>query len=247
MAYEITQIKESTFPRCAFHHTRRRLIQMSYATFVAVTRLREAIPKAASWNDRHMNTVPVETRRTHFRRLGLLLTTATLVTSCGTPPPAKPLPPASLDLTPSPSVSRTSACPKSGAVITTGEIDAAMGLRALNIVLTNCGTRAYRVNGYPTIRVLDGDGKPLDVKVSRGSSSIALIDDFDATPKPATLKPGEKTVAGLVWRNTVLDSPVAPVNGSYLEITPAPGERSQIVPQHIDLGTTGKLGVTAWK
>ncbi|MBB2909212.1 hypothetical protein FHS43_000458 [Streptosporangium becharense] len=37
------------------------------------------------------------------------------------------------------------------------------------------------------------------------------------------------------------------MTGSYLEIAPATGERPQIVPAHIDIGNTGKLGVTAWK
>jgi hypothetical protein len=127
-----------------------------------------------------------------------------------------------------------------------GEVDAAMGLRAVSIEMVNCGTRPYSVNGYPTLRVLDRDRRPINVKVGKGSSSIALIDGFDTTPKSVKLKHGEMAVAGLVWRNTVTDSTVTATNGSYLEIVPADGESPQTVPENIDLGNTGKLGVTAW-
>jgi hypothetical protein len=123
-----------------------------------------------------------------------------------------------------------------------------MGLRAMPVDMVNCGTRPYTVSGYPGVRVLDNDRKPLDVKVSNGTSSIALIDGLDAAPKPVTLKPGEKVVAVLVWRNTVTDSTVAATNGTYLEITPAGGQPPQTVTPHggIDLGNTGKLGLSPW-
>jgi hypothetical protein len=38
-------------------------------------------------------------------------------------------------------------------------VDAAMGLRALGILLINCGTRDYTAGGYPVVRVLDADRK----------------------------------------------------------------------------------------
>ncbi|MFB7666644.1 DUF4232 domain-containing protein [Kitasatospora sp. NPDC056138] len=137
-------------------------------------------------------------------------------------------------------------CPASGVVLRAGEPDAAMGLRAMTVELTNCGTRPYALNGYPTVRVLDDRREPFDIAVSHGASAIAVIDRFDAGPTPLTLKPGERAVFGLTWRNTVTDVNSAPVNGSYLEITPRPGDRAQSIAILIDLGTTGKLGISAW-
>jgi hypothetical protein len=123
-----------------------------------------------------------------------------------------------------------------------------MGLRAMHLELLNCGTGLYTVNGYPAVRVLDDDRNPLEVTVINGSSSIALIDGFDTTPKPLTLKPGDMAAAGVVWKNTVTDSTVSATNGAFLEVTPAAGQSPQTVTPDgsIDLGTTGKLGVTAW-
>jgi hypothetical protein len=170
-----------------------------------------------------------------------------------TPEPAptfSPLPPQGAPESPAPEPSQTDgasrACPEAGVLISTGEVDAAMGLRALTITMTNCGTRPYRVNGYPALRVLDEAGRPLDVEVGEGSSAIALIDGFDASPKPVTLRSGDSVVAGVIWRNTVTDPTVTATTGAYLEIAPAKGRASQTLPEHLDVGNTGKVGVTAW-
>jgi hypothetical protein len=138
-------------------------------------------------------------------------------------------------------------CPPSGVLVRTGEVDAAMGLRAMGIELVNCGSVPFTVNGYPGVRVLDDARAPLPVTVGQGSSGVAAIDGFDTPPAPVTAAPGERLVAGLVWRNRV-DMAVEPVNGTYLEIVPAPGQPPQTVrPEgRIDLGTTGRMGVTAW-
>lgn len=130
-----------------------------------------------------------------------------------------------------------------------GASDAAMGLRVLSLELLNCGTRPYTVNGYPFLRVLDEDRAPLDVDVSHGASSIATIEGFDPPAAPVTLQPGEMAVAGLTWRNTVTEVKPA-ANGSYLDILPSGRESAddaeQTLPVVLDLGTTGKLGVSAW-
>ncbi|GLW96733.1 DUF4232 domain-containing protein [Microtetraspora sp. NBRC 16547] len=179
-----------------------------------------------------------------------LLTASTLLTACVVSPSAKVSrskgPPPKPDPTLSSTAQTAPPCPESGVVITTGEVDAAMGLRALSIEMVNCGDHRYRVKGFPSIRVLDPDRRPLDVKVGNGTSSIALIDGYDTKPMSVTLKPGEKAVAGLVWRNTMTDPTVTATIGSYLEIAPVDGEPPQTVPQYVDLGNTGKLGVTAW-
>ncbi|GAA5202268.1 hypothetical protein GCM10023322_83880 [Rugosimonospora acidiphila] len=139
-------------------------------------------------------------------------------------------------------------CPGSGLAVTAGVPDAAMGLRALAIDLTNCGSRPYTVNGYPTVRVLDDGRKPLDVRTSHGASAITTDNGITASPAPVTLAPGQRATATLVWRNLVTDATVVATRGTYLEIVPAPGEPAQTVAPHdgIDLGNTGMLGVGAW-
>jgi hypothetical protein len=139
------------------------------------------------------------------------------------------------------------ACPPSGMRVRLGEVDAAMGLRAAGLELVNCGSVPVTLNGYPDIRVLDDDRAPLPVTVVHGSTDIASIPGFDTPPAPVTAAPGARLVAGLVWRNRV-DMVGEVVKGAYLEIVPAPGRPAQTIRPDgpIDLGTTGRLGVTAW-
>jgi hypothetical protein len=211
-----------------------------------------------------MRTIIGEDRRMNIAgtiapRLGLLLASAVLLAGCISAPPLADAPPLE-DVPPlvgpaygsgppePPESVAPGECPPSGVVVRAGAVDAAMGLRAMRLELVNCGTVDYTVNGYPDVRVLDEDGKPLDVTVVRGSSTVASIDRFDTPPAPVTARPGEWLVVGLVWRNTVTDGVVEPVSGMYLEVVPAPGQPPQTVRPdgRVDLGTTGRLGVTAW-
>ncbi|WP_344859235.1 DUF4232 domain-containing protein [Planomonospora alba] len=185
-----------------------------------------------------------------------------VLTACAAPPqaalpggtalPSRPLPAAAstahspLPALPGHAPAPAARCTGRDVAVTVGGTDAAMGLRALSVELVNCGTRPYRLNGYPVLQVLDGERRPLDVEVAEGSSSIALIDGFDAPPRPLTLAPGETAVAGLVWRNTLLGSTAPPARGAYLRIAPAEGRAAHTVRRTVDLGTTGRLGVTAW-
>lgn len=196
------------------------------------------------------------------RRIGVLLASAVLLAGCALVDDARrefePEPEtrstARPEASPDPVTAHSTAagepggCPPSGMLVQTGPTDAAMGLRAMGIELVNCGSVPFTVNGYPAIRVLDDDRAPLPVTVLQGSSAVASIDGFDTPPAPVTAAPGERLVAGLVWRNTV-EMGTGPVNATYLEIVPAPGQPPQTVrPDHrMDLGTTGRLGVTAWR
>ncbi|WP_171072304.1 DUF4232 domain-containing protein [Streptomyces sp. DASNCL29] len=139
------------------------------------------------------------------------------------------------------------ACPGSGVLLRAAEADAAMGLRVQRIELVNCGTRAYTVSGHPSVQVLDEDLEPLEVTVSHGASAIATLDGFETATGPVRLKPGERAVARLAWRNLVTDVTRPAADGRYLKIAPnGGGADAQTVPDHVDLGTTGKLGVSAW-
>src|SRR5690242_13631044 len=160
-----------------------------------------------------------------IRRLGLLLAGTAVLAACAGPASAPRSAPRSaphsaprsapLRATPTdtPTGSTAVACPESGIRITAGEVDAAMGLRALGIVLVNCGTRDYVASGYPVVRVLDADREPLEVAVSNGSMRVSARDSYDVTPVPVTLRPGDRVTARVLWRNTVTDPTVPATDG----------------------------------
>ncbi|ROP36959.1 uncharacterized protein DUF4232 [Saccharothrix texasensis] len=165
------------------------------------------------------------------------------VSACTAAPPAPP--------TPSPSAD---ACPTGVEYAVAGE-DAASGLRVLTLELTNCGTEALELEGYPSVTVLDADHAPLPVAVGRGSSGISAVEAFDTAPLPVTVRPGESAVTGLLWRNTYTDTSTPPVVGEHLELALTTGGPPQVfTPTRegdgtaltIDLGSTGELGLRPW-
>ncbi|MEU3983234.1 DUF4232 domain-containing protein [Streptomyces sp. NPDC026672] len=142
--------------------------------------------------------------------------------------------------------SQSGTCPPSGVHVYIDEGDAAMGLRMVGIHLRNCGKDTYRLAGYPRLGVLDESHEPVrDVRVLHDGSSVAMSTGADGPPRPLDLAPGEGAVAGLVWRNTVLDG--TPVNAPYVRVWPKPGAAPVTVTPELDLGTTGRLAVGPWK
>ncbi|MEU8260855.1 DUF4232 domain-containing protein [Micromonospora sp. NPDC048999] len=139
------------------------------------------------------------------------------------------------------------ACPAEGIRITELGVDAAMGLRAMGLELVNCGTQPYELEGHPVPRLWDADRDPLAVEVVPGARSITS--GFDYPPQRIMLRPGERATAALLWRNLVTDPTVVASNGAYLEISPVAGRPALPVDLDapIDLGNTGRLGVSAWK
>ncbi|MFF5675235.1 DUF4232 domain-containing protein [Streptomyces hygroscopicus] len=209
----------SRTPRCRGAARRRRLLPLSLAAAGLLT-------ACGTQTSSGVAAVPDETTS----RPSGLVPTAGLTTA---PPTASP--------TASP------VCPASGVLLRPAEADAAMGLRVQTIELVNCGERAYTVHGHPSVQVLDADLAPLEVDVSHGASAIATIDGFETATGPVRLKPGERAVARLVWRNTVTAVTRPAADGRYLRIAPnGDGTDRQTVPARVDLGTTGKLGVSAW-
>lgn len=189
---------------------------------------------------------------TSIQRIPLLpLAAAALLglTACGAerapaavpsePRPARPTSIAIPSTSPAPPV-----CTREGISVGMERPEAAMGLRAATIRLRNCGDRPYRLDGYASLRVLDEDRQPFDVKVVRGTTRIE-----DAGPEPLTIRPGESAIFGIVWRNLVTDPTTTAVTGRYLEVRPAPGRPVVIVEAGgpIDLGNTGRLEETAWR
>ncbi|WP_328479214.1 DUF4232 domain-containing protein [Streptomyces sp. NBC_00377] len=137
-------------------------------------------------------------------------------------------------------------CPPSGIRLTADDGDAAMGLRVVGIILENCGQQDYTLNGYPQVSLLDEDRRPVEgIKIFKGSGGIATLAGFDDAPRPVTLKPGERANAGLTWRNTTGFG--AAVEVPYVRVRAKSGAAPVMVTPHLDLGTTGKLGVSPWR
>lgn len=139
-------------------------------------------------------------------------------------------------------------CLSSGINVTVDEGDAAMGLRVVGLWLENCGTADYHVEGYPQLTLLDEDRKPVDgVEILQGSGAITTaVTGSDDPPRPVTLKPGERARSSLVWRNTV-EAGLGAVNAPYARVHAKSGAAPVTVTPHLDLGTTGELGVGAWQ
>ncbi|MFF9909316.1 DUF4232 domain-containing protein [Streptomyces sp. NPDC013457] len=146
-----------------------------------------------------------------------------------------------------PDPTATEGCPESGVRVTTGMVNVAMGLRAMPVTLTNCGTGEQRVNGYPDVRVRDVERRPMDVTVLKGPGPITTLDD--PGPHPVALKPGESARSVFVWRYSAVEASTLRGSGVYVEIAPAAGaERRTVVPEGgLDIGETGLLGTTAWE
>ncbi|WBB66152.1 DUF4232 domain-containing protein [Micromonospora sp. WMMD812] len=103
------------------------------------------------------------------------------------------------------------------------------------------------MNGYPALTVLDEQRQQIPLAVVPGATGITS--GYDAPPRPFTLRPGDRATASVLWRNTFTDSTAAPTNGAYVEVASATGQAAQAVDPDgpIDLGNTGRIGVSAWK
>ncbi|WP_306208793.1 DUF4232 domain-containing protein [Actinoplanes sp. RD1] len=148
-----------------------------------------------------------------------------------------------------PSPVQPARCPADGARIEIGTQDAAMGLRVLGFFLVNCGTTAYRVEGFPELRLLDEDHEPQDVRVLHDVREITIsVPALEGEPRPVVLQPGERASAGVVWRNTYDDITHPPVTAALLDMAPQPGRpaRTVVPPSPLDLGSTGRIGVSPW-
>jgi hypothetical protein len=133
-------------------------------------------------------------------------------------------------------------CSASGARISLGPVDGAMGQRFVRVILTNCGHQPYRVDNYPALTPLDEQHRPARIGVRHDSSDS--IGPY--RPQRLVLKPGQTAEAALSWRNTVID-PSDIATASYLTVTARPGETPTTLPLAIDAGTTHRLAITGWR
>ncbi|MFE9019221.1 DUF4232 domain-containing protein [Streptomyces sp. NPDC007808] len=137
-------------------------------------------------------------------------------------------------------------CPASGVHVYADRGDAALGLRVVGLHLVNCGTRPYRLDGYPELELLDEEHDFVDsVRILHGTERISPAAGGEGGPRPVVLRPGEAALAGLAWRNTT--GAGEPVNAPYVRVRAKPGAPAVTVVPEFDLGTTGRLGVGPWK
>ncbi|MEU6537164.1 DUF4232 domain-containing protein [Streptomyces sp. NPDC047000] len=136
-------------------------------------------------------------------------------------------------------------CPASGIRVGAGAGDAAMGLRVVGLRVENCGRQACTVEGYPLLELLDDDlGAVGGIRILDGSGGITAAAGPDREPRPVTLEPGGAATAELVRRNTTGSG--TPVNVPYVRVRVKKGADPVTVTLHLDLGTTGELGVRPW-
>lgn len=160
-----------------------------------------------------------------------------------------PEPPISAWTSPSASPSAPApTCSAAGTRLTAGEVDGAMGLRAMGVDLVNCGEGTVVLDGYPAARLFDKDHDALTVRVDDGVGAVTHLPPWELPPTKVTLGPGESATSLVVWRNLTEFAPDGPVNAAFLDLAPVPGGAFEPVAMTsvIDLGTTGRLAVSPW-
>ncbi|EMD24526.1 DUF4232 domain-containing protein [Amycolatopsis azurea] len=165
--------------------------------------------------------------------------TALVVAGCSAPPPPPPPAPPTVH-TPVPGEVEPAGCLGTGVTVKSGPVEVALGHRAVVLTLTNCGTTPRTLTGYPEVRLLDKKKQPMAVEVEHGTSYMAI----DPGVSPQTVQPGGTLLSVVSWSNTVTAG--SPEAGAYVTVAAATGDPEQRITVDTDLGTTGKLTLTAW-
>lgn len=133
-------------------------------------------------------------------------------------------------------------CPASGVVVDMGPVETGMMHRAVVLTLTNCGRKPYAVDGYPWVRALGEDGRPLPVKVNEDGSYFG----GDPGPKKLLLDPGLTVKSILAWVSTPEGGDL--IEGDALAISAAPGLPVRVFPlEGHDIRLMDELNTTAWR
>ncbi|MFJ8732830.1 DUF4232 domain-containing protein [Streptomyces bauhiniae] len=137
-------------------------------------------------------------------------------------------------------------CPASGVRVYADQGDAAMGLRVVGLHLENCGKEPYAVEGRPELEIIDAEHERVEGVKVLPSAEVAQLGGPPDVARPLTLRPGERALSGIVWRNTV-QAVGGAVNAPYLRVRAKAGAAPVMLTPELDLGTTGRLGVEAWR
>ncbi|HET6857069.1 MAG TPA: DUF4232 domain-containing protein [Streptomyces sp.] len=160
------------------------------------------------------------------------------------PPPAASMgvqerPPGSRE---APEERRAGACLSgSGPEVSMGEVEAALGHRAVGLTLTNCGKEPHQVYGYPSVQALGADGEVLDIIVNRGSSYMGE----DKGPVSVFLAPGESVRSLLSWTSNKKGGEIR--QGDAVLLAPSSGGKARKFPLEDEMRMLGEFTVTAWR
>ncbi|HTJ34797.1 MAG TPA: DUF4232 domain-containing protein [Dactylosporangium sp.] len=118
------------------------------------------------------------------------------------------------------------------------------GRRDIELELTNCGTGPYTVQGAPVVRVLDAARVPFDINVGQYYS---VPEGYGGAPQRLTIKPGERLVAWVAYRN-IVEAWASVVQGTYLEVAPAEGQPAHLLTRFspYQLGNSAQITVGPW-
>jgi len=115
------------------------------------------------------------------------------------PRPAAPTAPAAPGPTQKPtSVSARQPCSPGDLTMTLDGFDAAMGARAASVMVSNQGESACYLDGFATVRLLQG-GQPLKLRIGTTSSEQPGM-AFDGHATRVGIAPGHAARASLYWR-----------------------------------------------
>ncbi|MEW2069201.1 DUF4232 domain-containing protein [Streptomyces sp. NPDC007346] len=159
-----------------------------------------------------------------------------------TPPPVADVPAQAPEPSPTPTPDPTEDCPASGAVVTMGQVQTDMMRRAVVLTLTNCGSKPYRVDGYPSVQALGENGERLPVKVNPAGSFFGR----DHGPEPVLLKPGATVRSVLAWVSTQEGGELIMADALELAAAPDAGARVHPLEGH-DIRYMDELNMTAWR
>lgn len=125
----------------------------------------------------------------------------------------------------------------------TGRVEAALGHRAMTILLTNTSATRCSVEGYPTVTFFADDGAPIPVALTHGSSYMFS----DPGPAPISLAPGATATAMLAWgANSTTEGHILPAS---MAVAPREGEgfaATRVLTDTPDIIEGSELEVSAW-
>lgn len=122
-----------------------------------------------------------------------------------------------------------------------GEVLTVMMSRAVALTLTNCGSKPYRVDGYPSVQALGEDGE----RLGEGQPGRPQF-GRDHGPRALTLKPGATVRSMLAWVSTQEGGEL--VMADALELAAAPDAGARVYPlEGHDIRYMDELNVTAWR
>ncbi|MFF2021488.1 DUF4232 domain-containing protein [Streptomyces sp. NPDC058171] len=133
-------------------------------------------------------------------------------------------------------------CDRAGIRLRAEHAGAAMGLRAMSVILTNCDAKPYALDGHPLVQLVDEHGvQPPGIRVVGDLGAVPMAPS--AAPATAfTLERGESAVADVMWRANAEHVPALRIRAR----SDAPGV--VVTPDDpLDVGPRNVVGISPWR